>query len=352
MNDNKIITAGRSMEPGLGQKAKSFGNSLKSWVKSGFTQTSEEDLNKRLEICKACEFWDPEGFKATGKCKKCGCSTWGKLRMATERCPIGKWESVKDFENTAQIEETSQIEKASHSSSSINLLSVIKKNKVISPFESKPVTIIVTGTVRSGTSAVTQMLHESGIKVLFDDARKADSNNPNGYFEYSNLARDFFITRRQINQSNIMPTYPQWLDNIYGGAVKILPNNFIENLPLDRVFAVIFMERDKKETANSYWKLVNTSSFLERFKNTTLAKELEKSSKEEYLTRLESFFEKKCNSVLKYMESLPLNFKILKINFANLVNPDTQEAEVIKINNFVNENLKSEFKLIMPKKGN
>ena len=343
MNNNKIII-GRPMEPGLVQKAKSFGSSLTSWAKSGFTQTPEEDLNKRLEICKACEFWDPEGFKATGKCKKCGCSTWGKLRMATERCPIGKWESVKDFENSARIEETSQIENVAYSSSSIDPFSVVKRNKVISPFESKPVTIIVTGTVRSGTSAVTQMLHESGIEVLFDDVRKADSNNPNGYFEYSNLARDFSITRK--------PAYPQWLDNIYGGAVKILPNNFIENLPLDRVFAVIFMERDKKETANSYWKLVNTSSFLERFKNTTLAKELEKSSKEEYLTRLESFFEKKSNLVLKYMESLPLNFKILKINFANLVNPDTQEAEVIKINNFVNENLKSEFKLIMPKKGN
>ena len=66
---------------------------VSKWAKSGFLKTPEDILNKRLSICQACEFWNPEGFRGTGKCTKCGCSTWAKLRMATERCPIGKWEA-------------------------------------------------------------------------------------------------------------------------------------------------------------------------------------------------------------------------------------------------------------------
>jgi hypothetical protein len=62
-----------------------------NWVKEGAPITDEETLKVRLETCKGCEFWDESGFDKTGRCKKCGCSTQAKLRMATEKCPIGKW---------------------------------------------------------------------------------------------------------------------------------------------------------------------------------------------------------------------------------------------------------------------
>lgn len=65
--------------------------SMRSWVKNGATITSTEELESRLNICKQCEFWDEKAFNNTGRCRKCGCSTWAKLRMATEKCPIGKW---------------------------------------------------------------------------------------------------------------------------------------------------------------------------------------------------------------------------------------------------------------------
>jgi hypothetical protein len=73
----------------------SLAGSLQNWVKGGFQTTSDAALNKRLEICQGCDFWDAQGFSHTGRCKKCGCSTWAKLRLATERCPIGKWEAVE-----------------------------------------------------------------------------------------------------------------------------------------------------------------------------------------------------------------------------------------------------------------
>ena len=53
-----------------------------------------EALATRQDICRACPEWDATALNSTGRCRKCGCSTWAKLRMATEKCPIGKWEAV------------------------------------------------------------------------------------------------------------------------------------------------------------------------------------------------------------------------------------------------------------------
>lgn len=61
---------------------------------SRFTTTPPEILATREATCRACDQWDAAALNATGRCRKCGCSTWAKLRMATERCPLGKWEAV------------------------------------------------------------------------------------------------------------------------------------------------------------------------------------------------------------------------------------------------------------------
>ena len=71
-----------------------FYNSIINYSLSGFKLAPECILQERLNLCKECDYWDVNGFKKTGRCQKCGCSTWAKLRMATERCPIGKWEAV------------------------------------------------------------------------------------------------------------------------------------------------------------------------------------------------------------------------------------------------------------------
>ena len=48
---------------------------------------SEEESNKRLEICKSC----PEFIKLTLQCKKCGCFMYAKTKLEKATCPIGKW---------------------------------------------------------------------------------------------------------------------------------------------------------------------------------------------------------------------------------------------------------------------
>ena len=64
------------------------------FAKSGLPSTPPEALATREATCRACPEWDAAALNSTGRCRKCGCSTWAKLRMATEACPLGKWEAV------------------------------------------------------------------------------------------------------------------------------------------------------------------------------------------------------------------------------------------------------------------
>lgn len=84
-----------SNPPSLAQMASTFLGSTMQWAKSGMKTTTTEQFYSRIEICKGCEFWEGSGFAGTGRCKKCGCSTQAKLRMATEKCPIDKWGPIK-----------------------------------------------------------------------------------------------------------------------------------------------------------------------------------------------------------------------------------------------------------------
>lgn len=71
---------------------------IANWAKSGFKVAREEMLRERQRICMgdptdgtpACSYWHGASF-LKGRCKRCGCSGSGKLLMASESCPIGKW---------------------------------------------------------------------------------------------------------------------------------------------------------------------------------------------------------------------------------------------------------------------
>lgn len=70
-----------------------FQESTYRFASNGFSITPPDILATREATCRACDQWDATALNATGRCRKCGCSTWAKLRMATERCPLGKWEA-------------------------------------------------------------------------------------------------------------------------------------------------------------------------------------------------------------------------------------------------------------------
>ncbi len=81
----------RQQTPDLKEMAKSATKSMANWASSGFKIAPKEVYDQRLNECKTCPHWDYEALANTGRCKVCGCSTVAKLRLATEKCPIGKW---------------------------------------------------------------------------------------------------------------------------------------------------------------------------------------------------------------------------------------------------------------------
>ena len=89
--ENMTVVSSESRPLNILDLTENFSKALVGFTASGFSVTEPEELEFRLKTCKGCEFWDESGFVNTGRCAKCGCSTQAKLRMATEKCPVGKW---------------------------------------------------------------------------------------------------------------------------------------------------------------------------------------------------------------------------------------------------------------------
>lgn len=73
--------------PSPAHQAASLVRSLWDWAISGFTVATDEEQAARRAICHEC----PEWVVADRRCRLCGCYTDAKLRLRTERCPIGRW---------------------------------------------------------------------------------------------------------------------------------------------------------------------------------------------------------------------------------------------------------------------
>jgi hypothetical protein len=103
--------------------------------------------------------------------------------------------------------------------------------------------IIVSGLPRSGTSMMMRMLAQGGIPVLTDQFRRADDDNPKGYFELEVV--------RQLKEGNT-----QWLNEANGKVVKVI-SALLEYLPETYQYKIIFMERDPRETLASQKKMLD-----------------------------------------------------------------------------------------------
>ena len=76
------------------KKIKNFGAAVVNHMVSGFPTCTEEQIIKRHNICRSCE------FMKKNTCTKCGCPLIrnkvyvSKLAWADQECPIGKWTKV------------------------------------------------------------------------------------------------------------------------------------------------------------------------------------------------------------------------------------------------------------------
>jgi hypothetical protein len=100
---------------------------------------------------------------------------------------------------------------------------------------------IVSGLPRSGTSMMMRMLAAGGMDILTDEIRKADEDNPAGYYELERV--------KQLKEDR------SWLPDARGRAVKII-SALLVNLPPDYTYRVIFMRRNMNEILDSQQEML------------------------------------------------------------------------------------------------
>jgi len=85
MTEIKFVPGGSP--PPIPDMAKSLYYGVMDWAKDGFKTQTQQETDRRLEICTGCEH-----FK-DGRCMVCGCFLKFKAALSTGTCPIGKWET-------------------------------------------------------------------------------------------------------------------------------------------------------------------------------------------------------------------------------------------------------------------
>lgn len=95
---------------------------------------------------------------------------------------------------------------------------------------------VVSGLPRSGTSMMMRFLDAGGLEAFTDGLRKADPDNPRGYFE--------------LERVKTIKTDASWLGEAEGKVFKMV-SMLLFDLPLDRRYKIIFMRRDLDEVLAS-----------------------------------------------------------------------------------------------------
>jgi hypothetical protein len=102
----------------------------------------------------------------------------------------------------------------------------------------KDTNYIVSGLERSGTSMMMQVLEAGGIKIIYDNSRLPDINNPKGYYE---LEGGKIISRLMEGDYSLEP---------YRGKFIKITSYGLQYLP-DGKYKIIYMERDIHEIIES-----------------------------------------------------------------------------------------------------
>lgn len=105
------------------------------------------------------------------------------------------------------------------------------KNRLMTKNKAGPI-FIVSGLPRCGTSMMMQMLEAGGIPVITDHIRKADEDNPRGYFEFEKV--------KKIKEDS------SWLDDCHGKVFKMV-SALLYYLPNNKEYKIVFMKRKMDE---------------------------------------------------------------------------------------------------------
>ena len=102
---------------------------------------------------------------------------------------------------------------------------------------------VVSGLPRSGTSLAMALLQAGGMPVFSDGMRRADLDNPNGYFEYTAVGS--------------LPSDNTWVHDSVGKAVKVI-SPLLRFLPRDLQYRIVFMRRNVREISLSQEQMLRS----------------------------------------------------------------------------------------------
>jgi hypothetical protein len=167
--------------------------------------------------------------------------------------------------------------------------------------------VVVSGLPRSGTSMMMKVLEAGGLPVLVDGLRAADTDNPEGYYEFERV--------KELDKGDTA-----WVADAQGKVVKVI-SALLEYLPPDYQYRVIFMHRNIEEVLHSQRKmLTHRGEDVEAVNDAEMA----------------DLFAKHLAKVKEWLRAQP-NFAVLDIDYnAILKDPDSY---VRTINQFIDNAL-------------
>tara|TARA_B100000315_G_scaffold130524_1_gene120146 strand:- start:26986 stop:27564 length:579 start_codon:yes stop_codon:yes gene_type:complete len=165
---------------------------------------------------------------------------------------------------------------------------------------------IVSGLPRSGTSMMMKMLEAGGMGILKDEIRKADEDNPKGYYEFEKV--------KELKKD------ASWLENTKGKVVKII-SSLLEHLPEKYTYKIIFMHRNMEEILNSQRQmLIRRGELTDEVTDEKMGKMFLK-----HLQKIEERLNKQSN------------MDVLTINYNEILKEPAKHSEII--NRFLGNSL-------------
>jgi hypothetical protein len=169
--------------------------------------------------------------------------------------------------------------------------------------------ILVSGLPRTGTSMTMKAIHAGGIEPIVDNIRKADEDNPKGYYEFEPVKK----TKEDAS----------WLNDAPGKVVKMV-YRLLYDLPAEFQYRVVFMRRDIKEVLASQNKMLERSG---------------KSGGGISDEQMEALFAAELAKCEKWLAEQP-NFSVLSVVHRDMI--DDAATQVQKINDFLDGGLDTE----------
>lgn len=166
---------------------------------------------------------------------------------------------------------------------------------------------IVSGLPRSGTSMMMKVLEAGGIPPLTDELRRADEDNPKGYYEFERV--------KAMDKGETA-----WVSEGRGKVVKVI-SALLKHLPPEEQYRVVFIRRHMPEVLASQRKmLIRRGEDPDKMDDAQMA----------------VLFEKHLQQVESWLKAQP-NFRVLYVHYSDIL--ADPRPHIDKVNDFLGGNL-------------